>query len=39
MLDQIKRHAEGATALEEIIICVLDSRQQEAFRSRLAGLA
>jgi O-acetyl-ADP-ribose deacetylase (regulator of RNase III) len=39
MLEQIKRHAQGATALEEITICVLDSRQQEAFRSRLAGLA
>jgi O-acetyl-ADP-ribose deacetylase (regulator of RNase III) len=39
MLEEIKSHVEGDTALQEIIICVLDSTQHKAFQSRMADLA
>jgi O-acetyl-ADP-ribose deacetylase (regulator of RNase III) len=38
MVEEVKRHVEGETGLEEVIICVLDSRQYTAFQDALATL-
>jgi O-acetyl-ADP-ribose deacetylase (regulator of RNase III) len=38
MLEEIKRHLEGETGLEHIIICVLDTPQHKAFDDQLAIL-
>lgn len=38
MLQEIRQHVEGETSLEEIIICVLDTNQHQAFRGRMADL-
>jgi O-acetyl-ADP-ribose deacetylase (regulator of RNase III) len=39
MLDEISRHLRGETKIEELIVCVLDSRQFGVFESRLASPA
>jgi O-acetyl-ADP-ribose deacetylase (regulator of RNase III) len=39
MLEEVKQHVEGATSLEEIIICVLDTNQHKAFQAAMAALA
>ena len=39
MFEVIRKHADGETSLEEIVICVLDSRQFKAFLGPLAALA
>ena len=39
MLDAIQTHLQGESRLEELIICVLDTRQYEAFRAQLATLS
>jgi O-acetyl-ADP-ribose deacetylase (regulator of RNase III) len=38
MFGMIKAHLEGETSIREIIICVLDTPQYEAFQARLAEL-
>jgi O-acetyl-ADP-ribose deacetylase (regulator of RNase III) len=38
MLDEIRKHLEGQTTLEEVIICVLDTPQFTTFRARLDSL-
>ena len=39
MLDVIKSHLKGETGIEELIICVLDTRQYESFRAALSALS
>ena len=39
MLDTFKSYLEGETGIEELIICVLDTPQQNAFQAQLAGMA
>lgn len=39
MLDTIKSYLEGETGIEELIICVLDTPQQNAFQAQLATMA
>lgn len=39
MLDVMRRHVEGQTAIEEIVICVLDSRQYNTFRAQLNAVS
>jgi O-acetyl-ADP-ribose deacetylase (regulator of RNase III) len=39
MLEVIRSHLEGETGIEEVIICVLDTRQHNAFQGSLAALA
>ena len=38
MLEAIRGHLEGATAIKEVTICVLDSRQYDSFKAPLAAL-
>ncbi len=38
MLEVIKDHLEGDTGIEDVIVCVLDTRQYDAFEARLAAL-
>lgn len=38
MLEAIQSHLKGESRIEELVICVLDTRQYEAFRSQLATL-
>lgn len=38
MLEAIQSHLEGESRIEELVICVLDTRQYEAFRAQLATL-
>jgi O-acetyl-ADP-ribose deacetylase (regulator of RNase III) len=38
MLDEIRKHLEGQTTLEEVVVCVLDTPQFGAFRNRLDAL-
>jgi O-acetyl-ADP-ribose deacetylase (regulator of RNase III) len=38
MLEVIQNHLEGESRIEELVICVLDARQYEAFRAQLASL-
>jgi O-acetyl-ADP-ribose deacetylase len=39
MLDTFKSYLEGKTGIEELIICVLDTPQQNAFKAQLAAMA
>jgi len=39
MLDVIKSHLAGETGIEELIICVLDTRQYESFQAALSALS
>ena len=39
MLDTFKSYLEGQTRVEELIICVLDTPQQNAFQAQLASMA
>ena len=38
MVEEIRSHLEGETGLEEVVICVLDSQQYNAFQGALATL-
>ena len=38
MLDALQEYLKGETGLEEVIICVLDTPQHDAFRARLDAL-
>ena len=38
MLEEIKRHLEGETSIEQVIICVLDTPQYSAFQGQLTKL-
>ncbi|MFC1596416.1 macro domain-containing protein [Planctomycetota bacterium] len=38
MLEVIQSHLKGESHIEELVICVLDTRQYEAFRAQLATL-
>ena len=38
MLDVTKSYLESETGIKELVICVLDTRQYEAFQARLAAL-
>jgi O-acetyl-ADP-ribose deacetylase (regulator of RNase III) len=38
MLEEIKRHLEGETGIEEVVICVLDTAQHQAFHGQWANL-
>ncbi|MHC4422934.1 MAG: macro domain-containing protein, partial [Planctomycetota bacterium] len=38
MLEEIKRHLEGETSLEQVIVCVLDTPQHTAFQGQLTKL-
>ncbi len=38
MVEQIATHLEGETGLSEVVICVLDTNQYNAFQARLAAL-
>ena len=38
MLEVIGSHLKGETGIEEVTICVLDSRQYKSFQDRLASL-
>jgi O-acetyl-ADP-ribose deacetylase (regulator of RNase III) len=38
MLEAIQNHLKGESRIEELVICVLDARQYEAFRAQLATL-
>jgi len=38
MLDAFKSHLEGQTGIKELVVCVLDSNQYEAFKARLSTL-
>jgi O-acetyl-ADP-ribose deacetylase (regulator of RNase III) len=38
MIEELKRHLEGETSLQEVIICVLDTPQYKVFESQLAKL-
>jgi O-acetyl-ADP-ribose deacetylase (regulator of RNase III) len=37
MLEVIKSHLEGETGIEEVVICVLDTRQYKSFKAALAA--
>jgi O-acetyl-ADP-ribose deacetylase (regulator of RNase III) len=37
MVEEIERHLEGETSLEEVIICVQDTRERIPFEARLAA--
>ena len=39
MLNPLQRHLQGSTGLKEVIICVLDTPQFNAFESALVGLS
>ena len=39
MFEVIKAHLEGNTGIKELIVCVLDAPQKEAFQARLAAVA
>jgi O-acetyl-ADP-ribose deacetylase (regulator of RNase III) len=38
MLDAIQTHLRGETGIEELVICVLDTRQYQAFQAQIAAL-
>lgn len=38
MLEEIKSHLEGQTGINELLICVLDTRQYKAFQAKLDDL-
>ena len=38
MVEQIATHLEGETGISEVVICVLDTNQYNAFQARLAAL-
>ena len=38
MVDAIRTHLAGESRLEELVICVLDTRQFDAFAAQLASL-
>ena len=38
MLETIRDHLQGNAGIQEVVICVLDTRQYESFQARLAAL-
>jgi len=38
MLDEIRTYLQGQTALDEVIICVMDQREFDAFKERMEAL-
>ncbi len=39
MLEEIKSHLAGTTGIQEVVICVLDTPQYDAFRAQLASVS
>ena len=39
MIDVINRHVSGKTTLEEVVLCVIDSREHTPFKAKLASLS
>ena len=39
MLEELQRHLAGETGLDEVTICVLDSRQHDCFQAALAAVS